>query len=308
MKSFVLLFKSIRPVNLFIIALTMYLVRWCLIFPAYEIDYKVNGIFPLHISELYFFLLVLSAMMIAAAGYILNDALDIKIDSINKPDKKSFAAIVSKPVAVNIFIILSALAIVIAFFLAESINNLMLGGVQVAAAILLALYSGYLKKIMLLGNIVIALLSAMIPVLSGLYEPSFYQNFVYIFIYASFAFMLSLIREIVKDAEDVEGDRVAGRKTIPLVLGQSTAKVVMSVLILITAIAGGRLLYNYFYGYEFVSFWKLFFSFEIPMVSMLVLVFLAKEKSDYRRLSIITKVIMLLGILTMVPLYYFLLK
>src|SRR6185295_7881318 len=116
-------------------------------------------------------------------------------DSINKPIRKSFAALVSRTAAVNIFIIVSTVAILISFFLAESINNLMLGGVQVASVAILAFYSSYLKKGMLAGNIAVALLSAMVPIITGLYEPSFYQNFDYIFIYAVFAFLLSLIRE-----------------------------------------------------------------------------------------------------------------
>ncbi|HLG35718.1 MAG TPA: geranylgeranylglycerol-phosphate geranylgeranyltransferase [Bacteroidia bacterium] len=308
MRNIFLSLKSVRPLNLLIMALTMYLVRYCLILPAYEIEFKVTGIFPLHISEEYFFLLVLSTMMIAAAGYMLNDSLDSGIDSINKPDKKSFAALVSRTAAINIFIIINSVAILISFFLAESINNLLLGGVQVTAVALLALYSGYLKKILLLGNISVALLSAMVPVLAGLYEPSFYLNFDYIFIYAGFAFLISLTREIIKDAEDEEGDKAAGRKTIPIVLGMSTTKVVLSVLVLITATAGGKLLANYFYGYAYISFWKIVACFEIPFALLFILIVLAKTKKDFSRLSAITKVVMLLGILTMIPLYYFFLK
>mgnify|MGYP003335851479 CR=1 FL=1 len=308
MPTFTAVLRSIRPLNLVIVVMTMYLVRFCLIIPAYEIEFKVTGIFPLHISELYFFLLVLSVLLIAASGNIVNDSLDSEIDAINRPRKKSYAAMISKTAALNIFIILSSVAILIAFYIAESINNLLLGGVQVAAVLLLGLYSGYLKKIMLVGNVVVALLSAMIPVVAGLYEPSFYQNFVYIIIYAVFAFLVSLIREIIKDVEDEEGDRAVGRKTIPIVLGRSTTKVILSVLILITALAGGRLLFNNFYGYQFVSFWKILFGFEIPFAVLLILIVRAKEKKDNPFLSALAKIIMLLGILTMIPLWYFFLQ
>jgi 4-hydroxybenzoate polyprenyltransferase len=286
----------------------MYLVRWCLILPAYNFESKVTGIYPLHLSELYFFLLVFSAMLIAASGYILNDAFDIEIDSVNKPGRESFANVSSRSTSVNIYIILSSTAIAISFFIAESINNLPLGFVQVAASALLAFYSVQLKKIMLLGNMAVAVLSASIPVLAGLYELSYYPNFSYILIYAGFAFILSLIREIIKDAEDEEGDRAGGRKTLPIVLGISTVKVILCVLILFTAIAGGKLLAAYFYGYEFISFWKLLLCFEIPFALLGILVIFAKTKRQFAILSAVAKAIMFAGILTMLPLWYFFMR
>jgi 4-hydroxybenzoate polyprenyltransferase len=305
MRTGFLFFKSLRPLNLVIIALTMYLVRYCLILPAYDFEFKVTGIYPLHISEEYFFLLVFSAMLIAASGYILNDAFDVEIDSVNKPGRKSFAGITPRSTSINVFIIMSSAAIAISFFIAESINNFLLGFVQVAASMLLALYSGVLKKIILIGNISVALLSATIPVLAGLYEPSYYPNFNYILIYGGFAFLLSLTREIIKDAEDEEGDRSGGRQTLPVVLGMSTTKVILYVLILFTAIAGGKVLSAFFYGYEFISFWKLLLCFELPFALLLLLVILAKAKRNFTVLSAVTKAIMFAGILTMLPLWYF---
>lgn len=259
-------------------------------------------------SEQYFFFLVLSTVLIAAAGYILNDNLDAAIDAVNKPQKQSFAAAISRTAAINIFIIMSAVAIAIAFFIAESVLNFWLGFIQVASITLLALYSGVLKKVMLVGNITIAILSALVPVTIGLYEPSFYPNFNYVSIYAGFAFLISLIREIVKDAEDVEGDKVSGRKTVPVVLGLSTTKVILSVLIILTGLGAGKVLYDFFYGFEYFSFWKILVCFEIPVLALLIFTFKAKEKKDYSMLSILIKICMLLGILTMLPLYYFLLS
>ncbi len=258
-------------------------------------------------SDEYFFLLVLSTVLIAAAGYILNDNLDAAIDSVNKPGKKSFAAGISRSAAINIFIILGAIAITTAFFLADSILNFWLGFIQVISVALLALYSGVLKKVMLAGNLTVAFLSALVPATVGLYEPSFYPNFSYLAIYAGFAFMISLVREVVKDAEDVEGDKISGRKTIPVALGTSTTKVIISVLIILIALGGGKILYDFFYGYEHFSFWKIFFAFEVPFMLLLLVTLRAKEKQDYSLLSTLLKLCMLLGILTVLPLYYFLL-
>jgi 4-hydroxybenzoate polyprenyltransferase len=141
----------------------------------------------------------------------------------------------------------------------------------------------------------------------GFYEPSFYPNFSYLTIYAGFAFLISLVREIVKDAEDIEGDKMSGRKTIPVTLGISTTKVILSVLIILTMLGAAKVLYDFFYGYEYFSFWKILAAFEIPFAVLLLLALRAKEKKDYSLLSILLKAFMLLGILTMIPLYYLLL-
>lgn len=308
MEKFIAFIRSIRPVNLFVIVLTQYLIRHFLILPAYKVEANYTGLFPLHMSDEYFFLLVLSTVLIAAAGYILNDHLDAAIDSINKPQKKSFAAGLSRAAAINTFIIMSAVSIAIAFFLADSILNFWLGFIQAGSVVLLALYSGVLKKVMLAGNLSVALLSAFVPATVGLYEPSFYPNFSYLTIYIGFAFLISLIREIVKDIEDVEGDKISGRKTVPVVLGISTSKVIVSVLIIFTALAAGKILYEFFHDYEYFSFWKILAGFEIPFLLLLAFALKAKEKKDYSQLSALLKICMLLGVLTLLPFYYFLLS
>ena len=304
MKKFLAFLTSIRPVNLFIIVLSQYLVRHFLILAIYQVEKNATGNFPLHMSEEYFFLLVLSTVLIAAAGYILNDNIDASIDRVNRPQKNSFAAGISRTTAINTFVIMTSVAVAVAFFLADSVLNFWLGFVQVGSVVLLALYSGVLKKIMFAGNITVALLSAMVIITAGLYEPSLYPNFGFVGIYAGFAFMLSFMREIVKDAEDMEGDRTSGRKTIPVVLGISTTKVILSVLILLTAFGTAKILYDFFYNYTYYSFWKIFAGFELPLLILLVLTWRANKKSDFRTLSLLLKIVMLLGILTLLPFYY----
>jgi len=306
-KKFLSFIYSIRPVNLFIIALTQYLLRHYLILPAYKVTEMATGLFPLYMSEEYFFLLVLSTLLIAAAGYILNDNIDAAIDQVNRPKKNSWAAGIPRSADINIFVILTSIAVAIAFFLASSILNFWLGFIQVGSVVLLALYSGVLKRIVFAGNITVALLSALVIYTVGLYEPSFEPNLSYIYIYAGFAFMISLIREIVKDAEDLEGDKISGRKTVPVVLGISTTKVIVSVLILLTALGTAKILYDFFYNYTVFNFWKILACFEIPFLALLVVTFMAKGKGHYSMLSLLLKIVMLLGILTLLPLYYFLL-
>src|SRR5260221_12636492 len=113
--------QSIRPVNLFIIVFTQYLIRHYLILPAYEVEKNYTGLFPLNMSEEYFFLLVLSTILIAAAGYILNDNLDAGIDCVNRPQKKSFARGISRAAALITFITVSAFSIAVDFFLPSTV-------------------------------------------------------------------------------------------------------------------------------------------------------------------------------------------
>jgi 4-hydroxybenzoate polyprenyltransferase len=117
-----------------------------------------------------------------------------------------------------------------------------------------------------------------------------------------------LIREIVKDVEDIEGDKFSGRKTIPMTLGMSSTKVILCALVILTALGIGKVLYDFFYAYEYFSFWKILTCFEIPFLALLVFTIRAKEKKDYSLLSTLLKIVMLLGILTMLPLYYLLLS
>ncbi len=300
--------KIIRFPNLIIIALSQVLVRYCLIMPAYQAEYNNTEVFPVHLSKIEFLLLIISTLLIAAGGYIINDVFDVRIDEINKPEKNRIGKEISERRATNLFYIFSAIGVMIGFYLAFKINKPVMAFVNVFVAGSLWMYSSYYKKRLLIGNVIIAVLSALSLLVVGLFEPEFYPNIIYLFIYAAFAFALTLIREIIKDIEDIDGDELSQCKTIPILAGSKWTKVVLMVLTVLTAAGMGWILYSYFYDNKVISFWNLIAIVEIPFVALGYLILTASEKKDYHFASTFTKIMMVLGVLSLFPFYYFFLR
>ena len=300
--------RIIRLPNLFIIILTQYLLRYCLIMPAFKAEYFVSGVFPFYLSDFNFALLVFSTVLLAAGGYIINDYYDTVIDEINKPENILIGKKLSERQAMLTYRVLTILGVLIGFYLSYVIQKPVMSFVNVFVAASLWMYSSQLKKKLLVGNILIAFLSAMTLVVVGLFEPAFYINFMYIGIYAGFAFMVSLVREIIKDMEDVEGDERGQVKSLPVRFGIRKTKVVAFNLTLLTATLLGYTLYKFFYTNTVFSFWNIFSIFELPFICLLYLVATASEKKDFHYASLFTKGIMLMGILSLIPFYYFFIK
>ncbi len=225
----------IRFQNLLLIALVQYLIRYCLIAPMVHFSNL-----ELQLSHFDFFLLCLSTVMIAAAGYIINDYFDTRIDSVNKPDKVIVGRSIKRRVAMGAHLVISFLAIAIAFYLARKVGMYKLGFIHVLSAGFLWFYSTDFKKQLLIGNLVVAMLAALVPLIVGLYEipllikkyrevlveTSANFNFIFYFVaaYSGFSFLSTFVREVVKDMEDFSGDKEFGRNTIPIALGIKTAK------------------------------------------------------------------------------------
>ena len=293
--------RLVRLPNLFIIALTMYLTRYCLLS---DLNFQVIGL-----NDYGFALLVLSVVLIAAAGYIINDYFDTRIDAINKPEKLIVGVKVSRRRAMLYHTVFNILGVLIGFYLAWQINKLIIGWINVISVTLLWYYSRYFKKKFIIGNLVVALLSGMIPIVVALFEPNTDKiHYYYIIGYAAFAFVISFIREIIKDLEDMEGDISENCKTIPIVSGVRTTKTVIILLIALVVAAIGYLV-NYNVIPEFSSN-KVFILYsviaiQIPLMILLYLTYKATYKNNYRMMSTLTKIIMLTGVLSMLVLYYF---
>ena len=302
------LLRLIRFPNLVIIAISQALVRYCLIIPAYQTAYNNIEIFPAHLSKPDFILLVLSALLIAAAGNIINDVFDVRTDEINNPGKNSIGKFISAEAARRLCYVSWSVGIVIGFYLAFKIEKPVMGFIHVFAAGSLWMYSTYYKKRLLIGNIIIALLSALVLLMVGLFEPEFYPNITYLLIYSGFAFSVTLIREIIKDMEDVDGDERTQCKTLPVIAGIKKSKAVVLILIALTAILIGYILTSYFYGNRVISIWNLFAIFEIPFFGLAYLVITAADKKDLHFASTFTKIIMVLGVFSLFPFYYFFLR
>jgi 4-hydroxybenzoate polyprenyltransferase len=291
------------------IALTQLLAEYSLIIPVLEYNNQ-----QLQFSVFHFSLLVLSTVLIAAGGYVINDYADMEIDKVNKPDKLIVGKHISKPKVLNIYAALTITGIAIALYLALHVNLYELVFIQVIVAGLLYFYAFYYKRELLLGNIIISLLSGLTIILPFLYEmmaeinqlSTQYIYFDIAFIYAGFAFITTLIREIIKDAEDMEGDRLAGCNTLPIAAGLKITKLTVSILLLLTFCVIAYFQY-YLYTLNEDTFSQFYISvfIQAPLLFLLYKLVVAKEKKEFGFSSKLIKLIMLSGILSMPVLFVF---
>ncbi len=316
MKGFIQFIKLTRPLNLAIIALTMWLMRYFVIRPLVE-AYGYELQFPFG----KFLLLILSTVLIAAAGNVINDYFDQRTDRVNKPKDIIVGVHITRRVAMMTHQVLNAFGLAIAVYLAWSIGMWKLSIVSFFAAGSLWFYSVQFKRDLIVGNVVIALLAGLVPIIVGIYEipllvkeygsdvaqffmknapnedPSIYFKIMFYFIlgYAGFAFFLNLIREIQKDMADVKGDLYIGAQTIPLVYGLKNAKKIVGVLIA----AGIGLLYalQQMVVPDRTSFIYLSLAVVIPLVFSMWYNHRAVKREQFVKAGLFLKIAMLGGIL-----------
>ncbi|WP_146899090.1 geranylgeranylglycerol-phosphate geranylgeranyltransferase [Adhaeribacter aerolatus] len=274
-------FNLIRLPNLVIIAFCQVLVQVCLLQP----QVPVLAIF----SDEHLYLLLLATFCIAAAGYIINDYYDIKIDAINKPKRLVVGKGVNRRQAMVAHLLLSAIGVIVGFTL-----SLAVGFINTGAVLLLWGYSAQLKKMLLLGNITIAFLSAtMLLVVSvnvGVDNKA-------VWAYALFAFIISVIREIIKDMEDVKGDATFGCRTLPIVAGIPGSKWVLYGLMTVFYLTVVSAIIYRYNDLPFGLYMLLLVL--VPSFFFLRYIVKADRKRDFARLSNWCKGIMLLGMLSM---------
>ncbi len=306
MNNFISQFLQLfRLPNLFIVALTQYLVRYCLIEPLYS-----ENLMDFHLDHLHFFILVLSTIFIAAAGYLINDLMDIKADAINNNNKKSIFVRKNKQFIRTAYILLSLLGIIAAFFLAIRVNQYSLGFIQIVAVLLLYFYSASYKKNILIGNLVIAFLSTLVIVTVCLFEFYAFLNDGYLIdlnkwfffllgFYLFFSFFTTFFREIIKDIEDLEGDKKSDYNTLAVAFGERKTKNIAFSILLFTFILLLVSIYVMFISGAIM----LFLHFCLIIIPIVVWVFVkllkANTKEDYHTIQMATKLLMFFGILSM---------
>jgi 4-hydroxybenzoate polyprenyltransferase len=271
-------FRLVRWPNLLMLALTQYLVRLSLISPETP--------WYLGLPEGNLFRLVLSTACIAAAGYIINDYYDIKIDLINKPERVVIGRYIKRRWALGVNFALNGLGVLLGLTVSYRVAAL-----NLAAVFLLWLYSNYLKRRPFWGNLLVSLLTALsLVVLAVQYRR--HEEVVYL--YALFSFCLSLVREIIKDMEDVKGDATFGCETLPILWGIRRTKTLLYVILasFFLILAGSlRVLPT--------SMIYLFALLALPMGYLVYRLVRADTRRDFAFLSQYCKVVMLLGVLTM---------
>ncbi len=231
MKQLTAFLQLIRWRNLLIVFGTQWVVWQCVVRPMEKWSAVTVFLEPVH-----FLLLSLSTVLIAAAGYVINDYFDVKIDVINRPQKVIVDRIISRRAAILWHSILNIAGFILALYLAMLLKRYALVGLQLSSIILLWFYSTTYKRMFVSGNVIVALLAALTVLAIAFYEPALYPHlngnyFLFanghllvnpmgvIMVYAYFAFMLTWMREIVKDMEDFKGDAEQGCITMPIKIG-----------------------------------------------------------------------------------------
>ncbi len=304
MKIIAAFFRLIRWPNLVFIVITQALFYTCILEPLIGVNLKL--VLPL------FLLLVTSSVLIAAAGYIINDYFDLNIDQVNKPDSIVVQRFISRRWAIFWHFIFSTIGIVLAFYISWVLRNPIIGFANFGCVILLWLYSTTFKRQLLIGNLLISLLTAWVIFvlyfaemrISRFDDPDYivaFKNvFKYAVLYSGFAFIISLIREVVKDMEDREGDARYGCKTMPIQWGLPASKlfvgiwtvVLLASLVIIQVIG---LFKGWWIGVVFTI-----LTVVIPLIRFLADLKKANSPDELHRLSVLIKGIMLAGIITLV--------
>ncbi|MEX2370525.1 MAG: geranylgeranylglycerol-phosphate geranylgeranyltransferase [Bacteroidales bacterium] len=313
------IFTLVRLPNLLIIAFTQFAMRYLIMEPLLP-----SSSFSLQFDNLQFLLLVLATMFIAAAGYIINDYFDTRTDRINKPDRVVVGVTVNRRTAMTLHTVFNLAGIGIGVYLSFYINLVSMSFIFFLTTGLLWFYSTNYKRQFLIGNVTVAFLTAMVPLIVVLFEipmlnkeygpvmlqynSSFNNIFIWVAGFSVFAFITTLIREIIKDAEDFEGDAAYGMKTLPIVAGTRLTKSILSLLITGTIILLIFVLVKFimFSGKEpdFISLIYFASFLIIPFFILITLVITAADKKDYHRASVLIKLIMLFGVLYSFVVYY----
>lgn len=311
--------KAIRYPNLIIIALTQYLMRYAIMEPLVD-QFDLELI----ISDFDFFLLVLSSVLIAAGGNIINDYFDLKIDRINKPEKIIIGRTIKRRVAMAAHWTFTVVGGLMALYMSWHVGLWKLVIIQGFVIFSLWEYSLRLKHMPGLGNFLIAVLAALVPLLVGFYEipllngayaadlaqvseeygstVTFNSIAYWILGFSGFAFLMTLAREIVKDIADVPGDRAYGSRTIPIAYGVGTARYIALTIQLATIAAVLYVVYGPLKGQSTTA-WYSWVALILPMLFMCYKLFKAQSREDYLSVSAWNKGVSVLGVLYAIVAY-----
>lgn len=305
--------KLIRWPNLVIVFLSMVLVLFFVIDPILGLNPFEGGL-----TLFDFLLLVLSTLSITVAGYLINDFFDMDADRINKPGENQVGRKFSVAYVQLTYWVLTIFGILIGVFLSWKVGQINYSLLFVFVSGLLWFYSERYQCMPVVGNVVVAFLSSLSfgmvwlfqffalqgqPYYFSLSQGSFAFANRMVLMYMGFAFLVSLMREVIKDAEDVEGDGKYGCGNFAVKYGPGKSKILAMVLAVI-----GLLFSVWFQLFLFgAGFWFLFghfFVVDALFVYIILKLSNAEGKEDFKRLSSLSKILMLVGILSMVWVYF----
>lgn len=298
--------QLIRLPNLFLLALMQLTFRY---------GFLVHQDIPLALADWQYHLLVLATVLIAAAGYVINDIFDQDSDAINKPLKAIVGKSITEGRAYNIYVGLNITGVAIGFYLSNVILRPSFAVVFILIAASLYFYATNLKQTPVLGNIVVAALLALSVLIIGVFDlyPATYEAnqkemgllFKILLDYALFAFFINFIREIAKDAQDAKGDYNAGIKTLPILIGAGrTAKLIFALLLVAVVMVflyiNNHLMNNELYPATIYSMVVVL----APLLYLAVKSWTAKTVQEFHHISLILKWIIFFGILSIAVITY----
>ena len=290
--------KLIRYPNLLLLAFMQLIFRYGFL--------KLQNI-PLALNDWQYGLLVLSTVLIAAGGYVINNIFDQDTDNDNKPNNVIVGKSISETNAYSIYVALNIVGVSIGFYLSNVIAKPGFASLFILIAATLYFYAVNWKQMLLIGNFIVALLLSFSVIIIGIFDlfPVVNQNnqplmanlFSILIDYAVFAFMINFIREIVKDLEDVNGDYNQGMRTLPIILGISRTAKVVSILSFIPVCAILLYINNYLMPLLFVTIYMLLFVVG-PLLYFSLKIWSASSQKQFHVLSLLLKWILLFGILS----------
>lgn len=293
--------QLIRWNNLALLALTLVLIKFLLFDASAGLEMSLN--------TLHFSLFVIATLCIAAGGYIINDIQDVETDSINKEKRLVINKYITEDKAFYAYAALTIIGVGIGFYVANYVGRAGYAAFFILIAAILYLYSTSLKQIPVIGNVIVAVLVAFSILLLGILDlipvinesnRGIQMTFLQLLLdFAVFAFLINLVRELVKDIEDIDGDFNAEMKTLPILIGRERAGKIAFVLALLPLAAVIYYLLTYLYKQQLAIGYFLVFIIA-PLIYVAVKSFTAEVKKDWSHISLVLKWIMLFGVLSVV--------
>ena len=290
--------ELIRYQNLLMLAFMQLVFRYLFLKQSYV---------DLALTDFNYILLIFATVCIAAGGYVINNIMDQDTDEIAKPQNRVVGVSVTETVAYNWYIGLTIVGVGIGFYLSNVIYKPTFASMFILVATLLYMYATSFKQIPVLGNVVVALMLSTSIIIIGLFDilPAIdvdnrfrmKEAFDILMHYAIFAFIINLIREIVKDMEDMDGDYQSGINTLPNAIGIQKTKIIVGVL---TVISIGILAYyvnSNLFELDYVVYYAMILIVG-PLIYFGVKLLNATTKKEFHHLSLVLKIILFFGILS----------
>ena len=286
-------FKCIRWKNLLLISYVYLLIKFIL-FPSLQIQTLL--------STFQFSILLISVLLITAAGYIINDVFDVKADLINKPKKVIVSKLITIEKAISWYKITNVVGITLGILLCLKIEKPTYSFIFIGTSLLLYFYSKKYKTMPFIGNFIVAFCIATSIFIIPLFELNFtIENpsqaivFQFIILLSVFAFLINLTREIIKDLVDVNGDYSLKMNTLPILIGRKRTKKIALLFCISTILFLLYFVQNYAREYKYLILYLVVFSL-IPLLYISVKLNKSKTQKQFQKVSVWLKIIMFLGI------------